>query len=434
MAAMRAIHWADNGNYSFAVGLMGREGFSASVGCGRRAGMAVLTTSAVGILPFDALQGSVERMERDALESMSEAVLAIAAEREVDPVLRRLVRAARELAGPRYAALGIPDGEGAFAQFITDGMSDELIAAMGPLPRTHGLLGAMLESPESYRTADIRRDPRFRGWWPRAHPQMRSFLGVPIVARGEIIAAFYLTDRVGAEEFGEADERLIEMLAAHAAVAIENARLLERSRELNIVEERNRLARELHDAVSQKLFGLVLNAESAATLLERDPAAAADQLVRLRELAQDALEELRGLIFELRPASLEEEGLAATLRKHVDMLERVHGRDIELRITGTTRAAPDAESDVLRIAQQALDNALRHADAERIELRLQGRDGRLTVTVADDGVGFDPAAPGLRSRRLGLTSMEERARALGGTLAVVSRPGEGTTVTLEVPR
>ena len=373
-------------------------------------------------------------MERGALEAISEAVLAIAAEREVDPVLRRLVESARELAGARYAALGIPDGEGAFAQFITAGMSDDLIAAMGPLPRTHGLLGAMLTSPESYRTADIRRDPRFRGWWPRAHPQMRSFLGVPVAARGEIIAAFYLTDREGADEFSDQDQRLIEMLAAHAAVAIENARLLERSRELSIVEERNRLARELHDAVSQKLFGLALNAESAATLLERDPAAAREQVTRLGELAQEALGELRGLIFELRPASLEEEGLPATLRKHVDMVRRIHGRQIELRISGAARTAPEAESEVFRIAQEALNNALRHADAERIELRLQARDGRLTLTVADDGIGFDPSAPGLRARRLGLTSMEERARALGGSLAVVSRPGDGTTVTLEVPR
>jgi signal transduction histidine kinase len=373
-------------------------------------------------------------MERSALESISEAVLAIAAEREVDPVLRRLVAVARELAGARYAALGIPDGQGAFAQFITEGMSDDLIAAMGPLPRTHGLLGAMLESPDSYRTADIRQDPRFRGWWPRAHPTMRSFLGVPIVARGDVIAAFYLTDCEGADEFSDEDQRLIEMLAAHAAVAIENARLLERSRELNIVEERNRLARELHDAVSQKLFGLVLNAEAASTLLARDPDAAAEQVARLGELAQEALAELRGLIFELRPASLEEEGLAATLRKQVDMLERVHGHAVELRITGTAKTAGEADGEVLRIAQEALNNALRHADAERIELRLQGRDGRLTLTVADDGVGFDPDAPGLRSRRLGLTSMEERARALGGTLAVVSRPGDGTTVTLEVPR
>jgi signal transduction histidine kinase len=376
----------------------------------------------------------VAGVQRGALEAMSEAVLAIAAEREVDPVLRRLVESARELAGARYAALGIPDGSGAFAQFITAGMSDELIAAMGPLPRTHGLLGAMLESPEPYRTTDIRQDPRFRGWWPRAHPQMRSFLGVPIVARGDIIAAFYLTDCERADDFSDEDQRLIEILAAHAAVAIENARLLERSRELNIVEERNRLARELHDSVSQKLFGLVLNAESAATLLDRDPAAAGAQVDGIRELAHEALEELRELIFELRPASLEEEGLAATLRKHVDMLRRVHGRDVELRISGAAHTPPATEGEVLRIAQEALNNALRHADAERIELRLAARDSRLTLTVADDGVGFDPAAPGVRSRRLGLTSMEERARALGGSLAVVSRPGDGTTVTLEVPR
>src|SRR3954463_15199588 len=315
-----------------------------------------------------------------ALQAMSDAVLAMTSERSVEGVLQRLVESARELAGARYAALGIPDGEGAFAQFITAGMSDDLIAAMGPLPRTHGLLGAMLESPEPYRTTDIRQDPRFRGWWPRAHPQMRSFLGVPIVARGEVIAAFYLTDRQGAEDFSDADQRRIEMLAAHAAVAIENARLLERSRELNIVEERNRLARELHDAVSQKLFGLVLGAESAATLLERDRAAAGEQIARVGALAQEALEELRGLIFELRPASLEEEGLAATLRKHVDMLRRVHGRTIELRITGATRAPPEVEGEVLRVAQQALDNALRHAGAERIELRLQGREGRRTAT------------------------------------------------------
>ena len=373
-------------------------------------------------------------MQRGALESMSEAVLAIAAEREVEPVLRRLVHSARELAGARYAALGIPDGEGAFAQFITAGMSDELIAAMGPLPRTHGLLGAMLESPGSHRTPDIRQDPRFRGWWPSAHPQMRSFLGVPIVARGDVIAAFYLTDKEGADSFDDDDQRLIEMLAAHAAVASYTAGLTARRRALPMVVARTRLARLPHDSVSQKLFGLVLTAEAAATLLGRSDGAAGEQVARLGELAQEALAELRELIFELRPTSLEEEGLAATLRKQVDMLRRVHGRAIELRIAGGASCAPESEAEVLRIAQEALSNALRHAEAERIELRMEARDGRLVVTVADDGSGFDPDAPGLRSRWLGLTSMEERARALGGSLAVVSRPGEGTTVTLEVPR
>ena len=206
-----------------------------------------------------------------ATEALSDAVLAIAAEHAVEPVLQKLVDAARELAGARYAAIGVPDGDGGFGRFITSGMSDELIASLGELPRQHGLLGAMLESAAPQRTADIREDPRFRGWWPAAHPSMSSFLGVPIVSgRGDVAGAFYLTDKEGAAEFSDADQELIETFAAHAALALENARLHERSRELSIVEERNRLARELHDAVTQKLFGVVLAAESGAALLERD--------------------------------------------------------------------------------------------------------------------------------------------------------------------
>ncbi|MEY2534660.1 MAG: hypothetical protein QOF29_2570 [bacterium] len=370
--------------------------------------------------------------EQSALQAMSDAVLAIAGELSVEAVLQRLVDAARELAGARYAAIGVPDGEGAFEQFITSGMSDELVAAMGPLPRTHGLLGAMLESPEPHRAADIRQDPRFRGWWPSAHPQMRSFLGVPIVSRGEIIGAFYLTDKIAAETFGDGDQQLIEMLAAHAGVAIVNARLYERSRELSVVEERTRVARELHDSVTQNLFGVVLAAEAAATLLERDAPAARAQIERVQDLARAGMEELRSLIFELRPAALADEGLAATLRKHVGVLRHVHQHDIALKVGGTPRLGGTTDGEVFRIAQEALHNALRHAHAEHIRIGLDARDGGLVLTVDDDGIGFDPASAALRSRRLGLTSMEERARAMGGSLTIASEPGSGTRVRLEL--
>jgi signal transduction histidine kinase len=370
--------------------------------------------------------------ETSALQAMSDAVLAIAAELSVEPVLQRLVGAARQLAGARYAAIGVPDGEGAFERFITSGMSDEEVAAMGPLPRTHGLLGAMLESDRPYRTADIRTHPRFRGWWPRAHPSMHSFLGVPIVARGGIIGAFYLTDKIGADAFDSDDQQLIEMLAAHAAIAIENARLYERSRELSVVEERNRVARELHDSVTQNLFGVVLAADAAATLLDRDVDQARAQLQRVQELARAGMDELRSLIFELRPAALADEGLAATLRKHLGILRRVHGQDIALKVSGAPRPGGATDGDVFRIAQEAVHNAVRHAHAQRIEVGLSARNGHLVLTVADDGVGFDPSAAALRSRRLGLTSMEERARAVGGSLTIDSRPGEGTRVRLEV--
>src|SRR5215204_4336210 len=240
-----------------------------------------------------------------ALAAMGDAVRAIAAERSMEPVLQGIVNASRELAGARYAALGIPDGEGNFAQFITAGMSEEMIAAMGPLPRTHGLLGAMLDADRPYRTEDIRQDPRFRGWWPSAHPQMGSFLGVPIRSPDGVLGALYLTDKDAGSEFSEDDERLIEMLAAHASIAIENARLYERGRELTFVQERTRLARDLHDSVVQKLFGVVLVAQSAATLLERDPRGAHGQVQKLQEQAQDAIQELRSLIFQLRPAAVE---------------------------------------------------------------------------------------------------------------------------------
>jgi signal transduction histidine kinase len=366
-----------------------------------------------------------------ATEALSDAVLAIAAEHAVEPVLQKLVDAARELADARYAAIGVPDGEGGFARFITSGMSDELIASLGELPRTHGLLGAMLESAEPYRTRDIRQDDRFRGWWPSAHPSMASFLGVPIVSGGAVVGAFYLTEKQAAATFSDDDRALIETFAAHAALALENARLHERSRELSIVEERNRLARELHDAVTQKLFGVVLAAESGAALLERDIGEAGAQLALVRELAREAMEELRSVIVHLRPAALEAEGLAVALGKHVDVLRRAHRREIVLEVDGETLIPAAIEADVFRIAQEALHNALRHAQAARIAVRLRCDAGGLRLSVSDDGVGFDPAA--VRARHLGLTTMAERARAAGGTLDIDSAPGAGTTVRLEVP-
>lgn len=370
-----------------------------------------------------------------ATEALSDAVLAIAAEHAVEPVLQKLVDAARELADARYAAIGVPDGEGGFARFITSGMSEELIASLGPLPRQHGLLGAILESGSPLRSADIRRDPSFRGWWPAAHPSMSSFLGVPILSGGGVVAgAFYLTDKERAPEFSDDDQRLIETFAAHAALALENARLHERSRELSIVEERNRLARELHDAVTQKLFGLVLAAESGAKLIDHDAAQAAEQLRLVRELAREAMEELRTVIVHLRPAALESQGLAVALGKHVDVLARTHKREIALAVDGDAPVAPRVEADAFRIAQEALHNALRHAGAQaRIAVSLRCAPDVLELVVRDDGAGFDPAAPALRARRLGLTTMAERARAAGGALRIESAPGAGTAIRLTVP-
>jgi len=370
----------------------------------------------------------------DAYTAMSDVVLAIAGELRLDAVLDRLVHAARELVDASYAALGIPDENGTeFDQFLHAGMSDELVAKLGPLPRTHGMLGAMLSDPRPFRTDDITTDPRFRGWWPDAHPRMRSFLGVPIVAKGDIIGAFYLTDKRAGPGFDEADEHVIEVLAAHAAIAIENARLFEASRELSVIEERNRLARELHDAMTQNLFSLALTAEAASGLVRTDPARAEAEIDRIRALARETQAELRSLIFELRPPQLEADGLVATIGKDLEILGRAHGLKADLRVHGTPELDSSVEVELYRIVQEALNNAVRHAWAETIEVEVEARDGGVTMTVRDDGVGFDPGARAIRERRLGLTSMRERAERLGGTFSVHTARDAGTTVRMELP-
>jgi len=307
---------------------------------------------------------------REALfRAVSDAVLGMASERTVEGSLRALAAAARDLAGARYAALGVPDGEGGFRRFITVGMSPSRMAAIGPLPRTHGMLGAMLESAASYRSHDLTQESRFEGY-PDKHPVMHSFLGVPIVRGGAVLGAFYLTGKRGRRDFSERDQEAIELLAAHAAVALENAGLLERSRELSVVEERNRLARDLHDAVSQTLFSLTLTAEAASELLDRDTDAARAQLAEVRRLAAEAREELRSLVFQLRPADLEADGLVATLRKHVEVLGRVHPAMVELTVHGSGEPDAAVQRELYRIAQEALQNALKHSGAGRITVEL----------------------------------------------------------------
>lgn len=365
-----------------------------------------------------------------AARAMHPVVLSLARQRSLEPVLERIVAAAGELIDARYAAIGIPDGLGGFAKFLYAGISDEQAADIGPLPRVHGLLAAMLETVASYRTGDITADPRFQGW-PPAHPDMRSFLGVPVVSQGEVIAAIYCTDKASAATFSADDQACIELLAAHAAVAIDNARLWEHSRELALTEERTALARQLHDAMSQQLFSLALTVDVARRCVPDDPEAAATHLATISELTADVQAQLRALIADLRPPDPEADGLAATLRHHAELLDRasdtritVHADDVDL---DNRRAR-----ELLLLAREALHNTLRHARAATVTVTLARRGATVRLVVADDGVGFDPADPTLGRRHLGLASMRERARAAGGEVRVDSAPGAGTTIACEL--
>ncbi len=368
-----------------------------------------------------------------ALTAVREAVLAITSEVGInlDHVLQRLADAAHSLVGARYAAIGVPDGAGGFSHFVTAGVDDATIAEIGWLPRTHGLLGVMLDEPEPFILEDVRADPRFRGW-PDAHPDMQAMLAMPVVSRGDVVGAFYLTNKEGG--FEAEDQRLMELLAAHAAIAIENARLFEASRELSIVAERERLARELHDAMSQTVFSMNLTAEAAANLLDSHPDQARDQLEELRGMARSVLSELRSLVLDLRPPDLERDGLVETLRKQVDVLSRVHGVDIRLSADAAARFAPEVELHACRVAQEALTNALRHSGAAHIDVEIGSGGDVLVLEIRDDGAGFESEARDIRTRRLGLSSMRYRAREVGGHLTIDTRPGAGTRVRLEVPQ
>jgi signal transduction histidine kinase len=374
----------------------------------------------------------VTGIDRGELREVSAAVLAVTSHLSVRDVLQTILTTARRLLDARYAALGVPDNKGSFREFLADGISDEQWEAIGPVPRQHGVLGLMLCDPNPVRLANIRDHPQF-GWWPAAHPELTDFLGMPIVDGDEILGELFLANSCRPDGFTAADEELLRLLAGHAAIALVNARLYERSRELSIVEERNRIARELHDAVTQKLFSLRLTADAAAALIAKDPSRAVAELDTVRRLAAEATDELRAIVVGQRPVDLTGDELDVALRKHIELLDRVHEPAVRFVGGCVPRLADDRQEAVYRIAQEAVHNALRHADASRVEVDLLFRNGFVVLEVSDDGRGFEPLAPGEATRRLGLSSMRERARTVGGRVAVTSRPGGGTTVRLEVP-
>ena len=364
------------------------------------------------------------------MEALNQAALALAGDLDLDSILQRILRTARKLAGARYGALGVPDGNGGFDKFITVGISERLARRIGDLPRFHGVLGVLLRDGKSIRVADLRRHPDF-SWYPEHHPEMKEFLGVPIRHRSETLGEIYLSG-TPAGKFSAGDQRVVEMLASHAGVAIATANLYSRGQSLAIMEERQRVARELHDAVSQTLFSMMYAARAAALSAPNDPTAARAALNVLADQSAAALSEMRGLVYALRPKSLERDGLAATLTDLAAGLRRAHQADIEVRVQGKPVLAFDQDLALLRIAQEAMQNALKHAGGAPIVVVLRHRKAGTELVVSDSGPGFDAEDLPRTLRTMGLITMRERAADIHASLSI-SSGGSGTEVRVFLP-
>jgi len=370
----------------------------------------------------------------DRRRALVEAGIAITSELSLDAVLQTLIRIAAELTGARYSALGVIDRAGKeLERFVTHGLDETARTAIGELPRGRGILGVLIEDARPLRLDDLTRDPRSVGFPPN-HPPMHSFLGVPVMTRGVAFGNLYLAEKQPAGSFTEEDEEIVRLLAAQAAVAIENAGSVQRDALRRAVQaqeaERKRLARELHDETGQALMSILLglSAVERAESAEAARAAAGE----LRELVVETLQAVRRLAVELRPSALDDFGLEPALRRLGQTVREGGELDVQVEaMLGEERLPADVETALYRIVQEALTNAVKHAGAEHVSIVLTRKQRSVMVMIEDDGCGFDPAV--ISRDGLGLLGMRERVQLLDGELEIETSPGMGTTLVLELP-
>jgi signal transduction histidine kinase len=285
---------------------------------------------------------------------------------------------------------------------------------------------AVRKDVEGFAAVDPETPPK-----RRLRPSKRGAItSLPLLCRGKEIGTLHCHYPAG-QQPGGADITVLTLIAGQAAAAVETDRLRAAAQEKAVLDERQRLSRELHDSVSQALYGIAMGARTARELLDCESPKAAEAIDYVRQLADVGLAEMRAVLFQLRPDSLETEGLVAALAKHVDALRARYGIAAEAMLGAEPETTPEAKHALYRIAQESLHNVAKHSGARHVRLHLLTDPGTVTLVVTDDGVGFDSSGsfPG----RLGLRSMRERVLEVGGTLKVDSRPGRGSRIRATVP-
>jgi signal transduction histidine kinase len=379
------------------------------------------------------MDGSAELADRSIREreTLDAAVRSIAGELDLDRVLQLIADRVRELADGEYAAIGIIGPDATLERFVTSGISAAQRRRIGALPVGLGLLGAIIRESASVRIPDIGEDPRSSGF-PQNHPPMRSFLGVPIRLRERAIGNFYLTNKRAAAEFSAEDQQLVERFALHAAIAIDNARLHEQVRRLAVVEERDRIGRDLHDGVIQRLYAVTLALEDVPELMEEAPGDARDRVERSIGALQSAIGDIRSFIYDLRPVLLSASDMRAALVELADEVGRNGHTAVRVEVEGDPLLPPALARELIAIAREGLSNVGRHAAATQATIRLAISDRTARLTIDDNGRGFDLGVP-TDPEHHGLSNMRDRAAVVGGRLVVTSTVGKGTQVAAEAP-
>jgi signal transduction histidine kinase len=363
------------------------------------------------------------------LRRVLEATLLLEADLELSALLRHLIEEARSMTGARYGALGVLNDERTgLSEFLTVGLEPEEEQMIGTRPTGRGVLGLLITDPKAVRLADLGSHRDSFGFPPN-HPPMTSFLGVPLKVRDEVYGNLYLTDKIGWSEFTQDDESLVAAIALAAGIAIENARLHHRVQQAAVYEDRDRLARDLHDTVIQRLFAIGLSLQSIAGAAANE--GLKNRIARAIADLDDTIRQVRSSIYELGSTDADQ-GMRARINSLVRELNPVVGFDVHVSFDGSVDAAISDQiaEHLLAVIREAVTNIGRHAEATEASLRLSASNGFCRLEVSDNGRGIDASDS---HSGFGLTNLLRRAEKLHGTFSVESFRAGWTLLTWQVP-
>ena len=371
---------------------------------------------------------------QERLIALHNASLELVKDVSLNHLLQQIAQVAYEQSSADYAAVGVLDENGGLKQFITVGMTETEVGLMEHPPIGQGLIGELMDTDHPLRVPVIQDHPKSVGF-PAHHPVMIPFLGVPIRTSDTQLGQIYLTKKDGAAVFTEDDERIIQMLAAYAAAAIQNAKLHENSQRLAVLEERERIGMDLHDGIIQSIYGLGLSLESAYHALDDDPQNARERMKGAMDGLNHVIRDIRSYILDLRPRKLGDQGLINGIKRL--MAEFRANTLVEISLTSVDidlHDLPEAHAMILfHICQEALANIAKHAKAKNVQVALWSTAERVLMEISDDGNGFEMEKMSI-SIGHGIANMHTRAQSVGGDVEISSVLHEGSTILAWVPR